>query len=827
MDRSPKYIAEFGPYSLDAANRILLRDGEIVPLKPKVFDTLLALVERPGQVLTKTELMERIWPDTVVEENNLTQNISMLRKILGKNSRGEHYIRTIPRRGYCFTSSIQEVWEESTNFILEKSSRSRIVVEEEQESSEQQATVTDVSIRTGVLSHLASKLNPLSWSITQKVIAISALVAAVAVAVWIPISLTKNRADSDLLSSLSIIHIVNWKSAPGETELRNGAFSHDGEMIVFSSNKDEHNGIWIKQINSGEAVEVIGDEWHNESPIWSPDRQQIAFVSDRGNAPGIWSIPRLGGTPILLRTFEKGWPELKYWSRKNARIYYELESNFYALDLASNQIIQLTYFDWAKLSPPGFSIAPEEDRIAYSAGENGHQDIWVRAVDGGEPFQVTHDQADDRSAVWHPDGESIIYSSNRNGTYQICIAYLDGSPTRQITFGDTNNAVSDVSPDGDKILFIASREEADLFKVEVDSGEELTLTSDIGLELWPDVSPDGKAVAFQAASAKIKMFNSSILSKPADGSGRQTQLAADGFDARWSPDGGNLGYLRFSDDLYNIWVVKATGAEQNQLTRDGVMISGVSGLPYNHRQTRDYSWSPDSSKIAYCSVKSGQLNAWVMAVDMSSDNMISNNTDLNLAILCPLWSPDGNRIAYVATPSVVSAGTRNSLCVWPAEFGKSETIFQSKTPFRLIGWSESGDGLIVGVIKDVNNQQTTKAQIDLFQVSLISGGLRNIASLPSAYLNNIQLSPDRRSVAFVSRQGGPDNIWVVPVSGGMTRKVTKNTDPRVFYSSLAWSPDGKSLYSSKQASRKVISVIDNFTRKDLPSWQRPPNQGEK
>jgi len=78
-------IYEFGDFRLDAAKRLLLkRDGEAVPLTPKVFDTLLYLIENRGTVLTKDELMTALWPDTVVEENNLGQNISKLRGVLGR-----------------------------------------------------------------------------------------------------------------------------------------------------------------------------------------------------------------------------------------------------------------------------------------------------------------------------------------------------------------------------------------------------------------------------------------------------------------------------------------------------------------------------------------------------------------------------------------------------------------------------------------------------------------------------------------------------------------------------------------------------------------------
>jgi DNA-binding winged helix-turn-helix (wHTH) protein/tetratricopeptide (TPR) repeat protein len=108
MGERQAQIYEFGDFRLDAAKRLLLkRGGEAVPLTPKVFDTLLYLIEERGTVLTKDELMAAIWPDTVVEENNLGQNISKLRGVLGE-SRGEHrYILTVPGRGYRFVADVK------------------------------------------------------------------------------------------------------------------------------------------------------------------------------------------------------------------------------------------------------------------------------------------------------------------------------------------------------------------------------------------------------------------------------------------------------------------------------------------------------------------------------------------------------------------------------------------------------------------------------------------------------------------------------------------------------------------------------------------------
>jgi DNA-binding winged helix-turn-helix (wHTH) protein len=98
-------IYRFGRFEIDLQQRLLLRAGHVVQLTPKAFDTLAVLVARPGRVLEKSELLRLVWRDTFVEANNLTQNISALRRVLGQ----EEYIATVPRCGYRFTMDVQEV----------------------------------------------------------------------------------------------------------------------------------------------------------------------------------------------------------------------------------------------------------------------------------------------------------------------------------------------------------------------------------------------------------------------------------------------------------------------------------------------------------------------------------------------------------------------------------------------------------------------------------------------------------------------------------------------------------------------------------------------
>src|ERR1043166_8820498 len=108
MQATPAHFYEFGDFRLDTAKRLLQRlDGTTVPLTPRVFETLLYLVEHRDAVLDKERLMEAVWPDSIVEENNLTQHISTLRRVFGETPGSHLYIVTVPGRGYRFVAEVK------------------------------------------------------------------------------------------------------------------------------------------------------------------------------------------------------------------------------------------------------------------------------------------------------------------------------------------------------------------------------------------------------------------------------------------------------------------------------------------------------------------------------------------------------------------------------------------------------------------------------------------------------------------------------------------------------------------------------------------------
>src|ERR1700751_2137173 len=125
-----KQVYEFGPFRVDPEKELLLRGEETVPLTPKTFQILLVLVRHKREVVTKDELMREVWPDTFVEEANLSRNIFLLRKALGESPQDHQYILTVPGRGYRFAEDVQMVPAHQLNLVAGSHSTVQVQVRE-------------------------------------------------------------------------------------------------------------------------------------------------------------------------------------------------------------------------------------------------------------------------------------------------------------------------------------------------------------------------------------------------------------------------------------------------------------------------------------------------------------------------------------------------------------------------------------------------------------------------------------------------------------------------------------------------------------------------
>jgi DNA-binding winged helix-turn-helix (wHTH) protein len=125
-----KRLFEFGPFRVYPDKEILLRGGETVPLTPKTFQILLVLIRHSKEIVTKDDLLKMVWPDTYVEEANLSRNIFLLRKALGETPQDHQYIVTVPGRGYRFAEDVKLVPSPELNVVAASHTKLQVQVNE-------------------------------------------------------------------------------------------------------------------------------------------------------------------------------------------------------------------------------------------------------------------------------------------------------------------------------------------------------------------------------------------------------------------------------------------------------------------------------------------------------------------------------------------------------------------------------------------------------------------------------------------------------------------------------------------------------------------------
>ena len=649
-----------------------------------------------------------------------------------------------------------------------------------------------------------SPLSTRRFSLTQTLALLLLAGLAISAAWWFAF---RGNAPVYAPSSLKTAEVATWRSTPGEG-YSIGSFSPDGMKVAFVTTAGGNGNIYVKQTAANALpVQTTKDEFHNNYPIWSPDGEEIAYFSLRGNQPGLWRTPYLGGSPRLIKTVEESDTIPRYWSKSGA-LYYEAKENLFALDMQSGQTAQLTNLDATQTDAFSFSISPDEKQIAYISYEGEQWSIRITAVRGDTPKQIFRSAADIKTVNWHSDSRRLFYSALVDDALQIFVTDIDGHSPTQITFGDRDSLALDVSTDGAKILYGSTKEESDIWGVNVTTTEEFALTSDISTEFWPNISSDSKTVAFQSTK-NDRLLRGAIMVNQAVSTAPPAQLVANGFLPVWSPDGNQLAFMRVVGEAYNLWAIKATGGAEKQLTQNGLLTVTNTLLPYNRTEASIFSWSPNSAKIAFIAQRGEVCNMWLAAADGGGETQLTDNSDAALAFYSPLWSSDGKHIAYTSKSYTTVDGKPNySVWVIDVETRKAKLVFQAENFLRLLGWAEDEKGLIIATRKSKAVQAVT--EVGLVEIRLDAGAPRPITVQPSTYLYNIHLSADRRTLAFVSQQDGKDNLWLMPASGGAAKKLTANNDTRLYFSSLAWSPDGKAIFFGKQARYGLLSMFTNF-----------------
>jgi serine/threonine protein kinase len=624
-------------------------------------------------------------------------------------------------------------------------------------------------------------------------------------------------AGAPVVANYKAREVATWISVPGEL-FGTAAFSPDGKMIAFSSTRSGTKGIWLTQTNSTEAIQVTNDVFENTNPIWSPKGDEIAYISRRTGPDGttqtsIWRVPALGGgTPRTVAAVSDGSAELRRWTT-SGKIYYYLRGDLYSIDVSTGGSQQVTSL--AERKSEWVGISEDEKTVAFGTWGNGRWQIFTSALAGAGPVELAAGVGRiNRPITWA--GDHLYFSTVGDSGSALMSVNVVSRKVFQVSPLENESVAVDASSDGRAILLSGSKEESNLWRVDLADQRETPVARDLDAKLWPTVSNDGQQVVFQSIkglSSGNKLMIGSIVAKslrPGSDSERPVVLTSQGFLPTWSRDGAQIAFLRRSEVQTELFVVSSSGGAERKLASFGNIGEGYSVSPYNLTQTGVFSWSPDGSRIAYIAERNGFSNLWTVSVSDGVETQITSNTDPSLTINCPIYSPDGRRIAFgVQRKGRDPSGRVIRGIRWvDAAGGDAVDLIEAPRIIRLLGWSS--DGIAVIAAEADKDNSGLPPNTNLLKLAIADRAETTIARLKTVYFYNISLSYDNKQVAFASRQQNLDDIWVVPTLGGQSRKLTRNNDTGQYYSRMAWLPDGGAIIFGKQTRFSLLSIMSDM-----------------
>ena len=610
------------------------------------------------------------------------------------------------------------------------------------------------------------------------------------------------RGRSALLTNgaLRNVTITSWSTFSAEN-VTAASFSPDTRMIAFGSTRSGTGEIWAKPTAGGEVIQVTKDGFYNQYPVWSPDGQEIAFLSRRGQDLGIWRVSFTGGQETQIVGGLSGLARPLRWA-SDGRIFFQNNSQIYTVSAGSAERRQAV--DLGGIDPRAVALSRDGTAIAISVKEGDEWKLKYRRLSDLEFTDIARSKDQIDTIVFHPNGTSLFYSGGVDGTQQVFETTIAGDQPVQVSSGSTDVALQDVSVDGDKILCGSINETSDLWLVNVE-GNAQVVANDVTEEFWPDISPDGRSVAYQVMPQADRPFSGAIVVKQLD-SGTAQVVAQQGFAPVWSPDGKWIAYMRRSEIGVAIWKVRPSGADATRLADGPIIAPGYYNTPYLLTTVSSIAWSPDGSWLAASVKVNKNGEVFLAATDRFSDGRQLTAGDAGAMASCPIWLSDGTGIIYHS-----DSGGQNRIfslgLVSPAG-GPARTFFTSKDPFEIVGNGEKRTVLIAQNV-DAGTTSPTPSETRVYSISIDSGASKLVTSLKSAYLANIHLSRDGRMLAYVTRAENVTELWAVPVGGGTPKRLLSDNDPKVLISSLTWSPDGKSVIFGKQTRTNVLSMLTN------------------
>lgn len=671
-------LVRFGVFELDLRAGELRKDGRKLKLTGQPIEVLAILLEHPGDVVTREELQERLWPDTFVDvDHNLNTAINKIREALGDSAEAPRFVETLPRRGYRFVAPV------------ERAGVDKIPVEVVNGNVPKRASNFPRTLRLAILfgacvlvagaGFLIYQRRQVSGSPKQR-------------------TLTRITFDDGLQTG------VTW--------------SPDGRYIAYSSNRGGKFDIWVQQVSGGDAVQVTKGLGHNWQPDWSHDGKYIAYRSENEEG-GLYIVPALGGVGLERKISSFGY--YPRWSPDNSQIMFRayptwmVSDGTFVMDVSRGtpHRILVEFGPGRNLFVISTAWHPDGKRISFWGWEQGAApSFWTMPATGGHAIRseitpevlkqfgdALADAGDFESRMdlefsWSALGEAIYFERALRGSRNLWKMSVDpktlkATAIERLTTGSAYDTHLALSPDGRKLAFTGGtrRVRAWLFPFDASRGRlggaGQAVTSP-GVEAWAEnLSQDGKKLAYCGVrGGKWDLWAKSL----ADGT--EAPIIADDNQRafpNWSPDGTRLAYLRFDkssprNTQMMIW------SSQNRQEEALTALSTKVPLPYD--------WSPDGKRLLVTleNSDSHRWDIWAMPSIVTGSprgagaRKIASHPTYNLSQ--PHYSPDGRWILFQAISEIPNVEA--SIYVIPAAGGHWTLISKSQPWDDKPRWSPDG-----------------------------------------------------------------------------------------------------------------------------------------
>ncbi len=554
---SPRII-RFSTFEVNFHTGELRQRGQKVKLQEQPLQVLAALLERPGQLITREELRGKLWQaDTFVDfDHGLNAAIKRLRDALGESAESPIFIETLARRGYRFIGNV-----------------------------EMPAGIP--SAPPGPWRWLSTKRNAVLGGLTVCVLALSFL--------HYSNSLRSKAVQPPVIPSVTpAVTNVGEKHAP--------SLSPDGQHLAFAWNggAGPHFSIYVKLVGTEESLRLTNQESIDFNPVWSPDGRYIAFCRFMKGEKGIYIISALGGAERKVRSTL--WRE-HFWSAN--RLSWSPDAKLLAFsDRASDEentpsifILTLDSLAARRLTSPQRSrsdinpvFSPDGQTLAFYRGPEG---VFTVPVAGGEERRLTS-RSYGWGLAWTPDGRDLVFP-DAGWLWKIS---LGGGEAEQLHFGQDG-----VQPSirGNRLVYVRQTANLNIWRRNLNSlllaGPSDRFISSTRIESAPQFSPDGSRIAFESTRSGAY----EIWTCKGDGTGlvQLTHLNSVTGTPRWSPDGQRIAFDSRTTGNPDIFVVDSQGGPPRKLTSE----PSLELLP---------SWSRDGHWIYFASNRTGGWQVWKM-----------------------------------------------------------------------------------------------------------------------------------------------------------------------------------------------------------------------